>query len=68
MPFCSEEAVDVDNISAQEGHALRVIMLNRLRDIDHHNLPVVEEQVIFGQVAVDEATLREHDSHHDNEI
>src|SRR5580704_11188689 len=60
MASSYEPGGDVLRVSAEEAAAVRVgDDVDHLRQVDHHQAPVVDEQVVRGQVAVREADAGE---------
>ena len=49
-----EELGDVLEVLAEEVEGARVVVLHRLRDVDHVGLPLVVQQVELAEVAVNQ--------------
>lgn len=62
-PLLAEEVVDVGDVPPQEVQRVRVVVLHRLRDVDHEDLPLVVEHVVLAEVGVDQLALLVEDAH-----
>lgn len=59
----SKEIIDVCNISSQEVKSVRMIMFDRLRNINHIYLILIVEHVVLTQICMDELAFLIQNSH-----
>ena len=63
-----KEDMNINDISSQEIHRLRVVVLDRLRNINKHHLAIADEEVELREITMNEAAILEHFSHSDTDL
>lgn len=67
-PSLLKEIVYVRAVSPQEIKCHRVVVLDRLRYIDHPDFAMVVEHVVFGEVAMNKSAKVVHASHYEKDV
>lgn len=66
-PFFTEKIIDICNISSQKVQSMRMVMLNRLWDINHIHFSLIEKHIVFAEIRMDQFALlieHTHDLYH----